>query len=323
MNPGAGTNAGTSTGTDTDTDANAGTDACADAGADTNTDTETESLRNDEQAELWNGIAGRGWVEAQEVMDDLLRPFENRLLEELAVVMDESPVRTLLDVGCGTGSTTMAAARRIGTGGRCVGVDISEPMLNHARFRAQAQAKDLAIEFVHADAQEHALQKDFYDQIISRFGVMFFADSIKAFANLRSGIKSGGRLAFVAWRSPQENPFMTVPVKAAAQFVEIPPTPPNAPGQFGFADSKWVEHILKQSGWVDVEIDPFDTTCSMPSQNLRDFLNNVGPVSRLLPDVDDCKKQQIIDATIEALESYRKDSEISFDAACWLVRARA
>ena len=300
-------NAGTGTGAGTDRDRGAGTDTAA----------------NNEQAELWNGIAGRGWVEAQEVMDDLLRPFETRLLEELAAVMDESPVRTLLDVGCGTGSTTMAAARRMGADGRCVGVDISEPMLNHARSRAQAQAKDLAIEFVHADAQEHALEKDFYDQIISRFGVMFFADSIKAFANLRSGIKSGGRLAFVAWRSPQENPFMTVPVKAAAQFVEIPPTPPNAPGQFGFADSKWVEHILKESGWVDVEIDPFDTTCSMPSENLRDFLNNVGPVSRLLPNVDDSKKQQIIDATIDALEPYKKDSEISFDAACWLVRARA
>lgn len=321
MNPGAGTNAGT--GSVTDTDANAGTDACADAGADTDTDTETESLRNDEQAELWNGIAGRGWVEAQEVMDDLLRPFENRLLEELAVVMDESPVRTLLDVGCGTGSTTMAAARRIGAGGRCVGVDISEPMLNHARSRAQAQAKDLAIEFIHADAQEHAIEKDFYDQIISRFGVMFFADSIRAFANLRNGIKSGGRLAFVAWRSPQENPFMTVPVKAAAQFVEIPPMPPNAPGQFGFADSKWVEHILTESGWRDVEIDAFDTVCSMPAVNLRSFLNNVGPVSRLLPNQEESRKQQIVDATIEQLEPFREGSEIRFDAACWLVRARA
>lgn len=317
MKPGAGTNAGTGT----DTDANAGTDAGADAGADT--DTEAESLRNDEQAELWNGIAGRGWVEAQEVMDDLLRPFETRLLEELVAVMDERPVRTLLDVGCGTGSTTMASARRIGAGGRCVGVDISEPMLSHARSRAQAQAKDLTIEFIHADAQEHALEKDFFDQIISRFGVMFFADSIKAFTNLRSGIKSGGRLAFVAWRSPQENPFMTVPVKAAAQFVEIPPTPPNAPGQFGFADSKWVEHILKESGWVDVEIDPFDTTCSLPSENLRSFLNNVGPISRLLPSQEESRKQQIVDATIEQLEPYREGSEIRFDAACWLVRARA
>lgn len=136
-------NAGTGTGAGTDRDRGAGTDTVA----------------NNEQAELWNGIAGRGWVEAQQVMDDLLRPFETRLLEELAAVMDESPVRTLLDVGCGTGSTTMAAARRMGADGRCVGVDISEPMLNHARSRAQAQAKDLAIEFVHADAQEHALEK--------------------------------------------------------------------------------------------------------------------------------------------------------------------
>jgi len=163
-----------------------------------------------DQAALWNGGAGLAWVEAQELLDRLFTPFEKLLVE---AVRARSGLR-VLDVGCGTGSTTLAVARSLGANGRCVGVDISEPMIAAARARAERQ--QILASFVCADAQSHAFAPASVDTIISRFGVMFFDDSVRAFANLRRAARDGAQLQLVAWRSPAENPFMTAAERAVA-----------------------------------------------------------------------------------------------------------
>jgi SAM-dependent methyltransferase len=163
-----------------------------------------------EQTALWNGLAGRAWVEAQELLDHVFRPLEELLAE--AVVAGSGS--RALDVGCGTGSTTLAVARLFGANGRSVGIDISEPMIVAARARAEREA--LPARFIHADAQIYAFEPASFDMIISRFGVMFFDDSVRAFANLRRAATDHAELRFVAWRSAAENPFMTTAERAAA-----------------------------------------------------------------------------------------------------------
>ena len=141
----------------------------------------------------------------------------------------------VLDVGCGTGSTTLAVARRLGAKGRCIGIDISEPMIAAARARAEREGTPAS--FIRADAQTHAFEPASFDMIISRFGVMFFDDSVRAFANLRRAAKQTPSLRFIAWRSAAENPFMTTAERAAAPLLpNLPARRPDAPGQFAFAD---------------------------------------------------------------------------------------
>src|SRR5689334_25082033 len=94
---------------------------------------EATSKSGDEQATLWNGTAGRAWVEAQDTLDRIFEPFEALLVETVAA----KPRARVLDVGCGTGSTTLALKRRLGAACQCVGIDISEPMLESARTRAE------------------------------------------------------------------------------------------------------------------------------------------------------------------------------------------
>lgn len=186
---------------------------------------------NEEQVTRWNGGAGQGWVATQELLDALFKPFENLLVEAAAAAAGGS----VLDVGCGTGAVTLALARRLGAKARSVGVDISEPMLAAARARAAREA--LPASFVRADAQVHAFEAASFDVIVSRFGVMFFDDSIRAFANLRRAATEGAALRFVAWRSATENPFMTAAERAAAPLLpDLPARPPDGPGQFAFAD---------------------------------------------------------------------------------------
>src|SRR5262249_54018351 len=155
----------------------------------------------------------------------------------------------VLDVGCGAGATTFAMARRLGAAGRCVGVDISEPLLTAAKAHASTKGARNA-DFLHADAQTHRFEPESFDAVISGFGVMFFEDPEVAFANLRRATRDSGKLAFVAWRSPAENPFMIAARRAAEPLLpNMPAADPNAPGQFAFADGERVRGILERSGW--------------------------------------------------------------------------
>ncbi|NPD23622.1 class I SAM-dependent methyltransferase [Corallococcus exiguus] len=272
----------------------------------------------DEQTKLWNGSAGHAWADNQEVLDAMFRPFEDLLAE--AVVT--SSARQVLDVGCGTGSTTLAVARRLGTKGRCTGIDISEPML--AAARARAEQEGTPARFIRANAQLHAFEPASFDMIISRFGVMFFDDPVRAFANLRHAARNDAALLAIAWRSPSENPFMTTAERAAAPLVSnIPARRPDAPGQFAFADSNRIHRILEESGWAGIDIQPIDVTCTLPEKELVNYLTRFGLLSRVLQDADDRTRTHVIETVRAAFEPFVHGAEVRYTAACWKVEARA
>ena len=271
-----------------------------------------------EQFALWNGPAGRAWVETQELLDRVLEPFESLLMEAVSAA---SPGR-LLDVGCGTGSTTLAATWLLGASGRCTGIDISQPMITAARQRAERDG--IPASFICADAQTHGFEPKSFDMIISRFGVMFFDDFVRAFANLRRAAREGAELRFVAWRSAAENPFMTTAERAAARLLpNIPPRKPDAPGQFAIADRGRIARILRESGWADADLQPIDVTCSLPARDLVRYISRLGPLGLALQETDERTRAQIVEAVRPAFDPYVHDDEVSFTAACWEVSARA
>ncbi len=273
---------------------------------------------DDEQTRLWNGLAGRAWVEEQELLDQMFKPFEDLLVE--AVLAGSG--RRVLDVGCGTGSTTLAVARLLGAKGRCIGIDISEPMITAARARAEREGTPAS--FILANAQDHAFEPASFDMIISRFGVMFFDDFVRAFANLRRAAKEHAELRFVAWRSASENPFMTTAERAAAPLLpNIPARRPDAPGQFAFADQRRVSLILEESGWAEIDIRPIDVTCTLPDKEQVRYMARFGPVGQVLHEADDQTRTQVIETVRAAFEPYVHGAEVRFTAACWLVSARA
>jgi SAM-dependent methyltransferase len=271
-----------------------------------------------EQSALWNGTAGRAWVDAQQALDRLFAPFEVLLVNAVA----EASARTVLDVGCGTGSTTLAVARSLGGNGRAVGIDISEPMLELARVRAERE--HVSANFIRADAEHYAFEPAVFDAIISRFGVMFFQRPVAAFANLRRAARPGATLRLIAWRDPADNPFMTTAERAAASLLpNLPPRTPDAPGQFAFANRDRIHAILQDSGWRDVEIPPLDVDCMMPTTDLAQYVTRLGPVGQALQDTDEKTRSRIVDAILSAFDAYVHDGIVRFTAACWMIGARA
>ncbi|WP_341319018.1 methyltransferase domain-containing protein [Paraburkholderia sp. IMGN_8] len=271
-----------------------------------------------EQTALWNGSAGRAWVAAQEVLDEMFKPFEDLLVDMTCA----GSGHRVLDVGCGTGSTTLAVARRLGAKGRCVGADISAPMIAAAQARAERDGS--TARFICADAQTHAFEPASFERIMSRFGVMFFDNPVQAFANLRRAATNDAELRFIAWRSAAENPFMTTPERAAAPLrPNLPARQPGAPGQFAFADRQRISSILDESGWAGIDIRPIDVDCTLPEKELVGYLSRLGPVGRILQEADEHTRTQVIETVRAAFDPYVHGIEVRYTAACWVVSARA
>ena len=163
----------------------------------------------------------------------------------------------VLDVGSGCGDSTMDLAHKVAPAGTVVGIDVSAMML--ARARERAAGTDLNVSFIDDDAQTHVFDRGSFNLLFSRFGTMFFAAPQAAFVNLRRALGAGGRIAFVCWRAREENPWMTIPVQAAARYLPRPqPSPPRAPGPFAFAERDYVLEILHAAGFRDIEIEAHD-----------------------------------------------------------------
>jgi SAM-dependent methyltransferase len=280
-------------------------------------ETIVEAAQRDEQAKLWNGSAGCAWVEAQALLDRILQPFE----DVLVAAVSASGARRVLDVGCGTGSTTRGIAKLLGASGNSVGVDISEQMIATARMLAEQQR--VPAKFICADAQTHSFEPASFDMIMSRFGVMFFADPVRAFANLRNAASKEATLCFIAWRSPAENRFMTTAERAAASLLpNLPARRADAPGQFGFADARRVQSILAESGWRHIDIQPIDVACTLPENELSRYGARLGPVGIALREVDPRTRDQVVAVVRKAFEPYVHGDEVRFTACCWRVDAR-
>jgi SAM-dependent methyltransferase len=274
---------------------------------------------NRDQAALWNEASGRTWVEMQAMLDRMLAPFEARLTDAAF----PGPGRSVLDIGCGAGATTLAMARRVGPEGLCLGVDISGPLVEAAKARAAAEGVTSA-GFIEADAQTFAFDAGAFDAVISRFGVMFFDDPEAAFANIRRALRPGGRLTFTAWRSPAENPFMTAGARAVAPFVPAMPVPaPEAPGQFGFADGERVRRILTASGWSDIAVNLLDVPLEVAETDLLTYATRMGPAGLALRNADEPTRARAAEALREAFAPFVRDGAAHFTAACWMVTAQA
>ncbi|HEY1075804.1 MAG TPA: class I SAM-dependent methyltransferase [Fontimonas sp.] len=270
------------------------------------------------QAAAWKSTGGNAWVEAQALLDGMFLPFEQRLVAAAVA----RPRRGVLDIGCGTGATTLAVARALGAPAGCVGVDISEPMLSAARARAQRES--LPAEFVLADAQTCAFEAGSVDLVMSRFGVMFFADPVAAFANLRRAARDAADLCLIVWRGPQDNPFMTTAERAASPLLPaLGRRETGAPGQFGLGDPQQVRGILQDSGWSAIDIAPLDAACAFPAAQLPMYLSRLGPLGRILPEVAEPLRSEVLATVRAAFEPYVQGDTVRFNAACWMIGARA
>jgi ubiquinone/menaquinone biosynthesis C-methylase UbiE len=275
--------------------------------------------RNADQIAYWNGPNGERWVRRQEMQDVVLGPVSGVLIDRAAPRAGER----IIDVGCGCGATTFAFANKVGSRGHVLGIDISAPMLALARQLAPA---DAPLEFALADATVQPFQPASFDLLVSRFGVMFFADPAVSFANMRKALRANGRVAFACWRTPRDNPWMMMPLMAAYKHVpKLPEMGPEDPGPFAFANEERVRRILDEAGFSKVGLERHDLSLDVAVGRGLDVAVNtaveIGPVSRALEGQPPEAVAAVAASVREALAPHLKDNNVPLGASIWIVTA--
>lgn len=268
---------------------------------------------NAEQVESWNGSGGAYWATHADVYERIGDAYLPALLAAAGIHGSDA----VIDVGCGTGATTRAAAAH--TTGEVLGVDVSAPMLAGARRRAAGLPN---VRFLHADAQAHRFTGE-ADLVMSRFGVMFFGDPVAAFRNLRAAARPGGRLAMVVWRTLAENAWGSVVTQAFAAGRPIPAPPPGAPGPFALGDPAHVRALLTEAGWSDVTLGAEDHPMWWGASAAAAYEFQVGATKWMLEGFDEDERARALDELKRRLHDLETDDGVLVSSAAWIVTARA
>ncbi len=248
------------------------------------TNAKSSSQSNSDQEKYWNSNAGEKWVIFQDELDRLLERVNDQLLQRSEIELGER----VLDVGCGTGATTMGVASLVGKNGLALGVDISKTLLDCAKSR-NSNISGGRIEYTLADAQTWHFNTGSFDLLTSRFGLMFFADPVIAFKNLSVALREGGRMSFVSWADASENPWFFIPRDAAIEQLGKPaPAPPTAPGPLAFASVDYVLKIMDEAGLEagSADIEQIDLLYSGSAAEAAHLASNVGPAMRIVKEFD-------------------------------------
>ena len=278
-----------------------------------------QKIINVEQSEYWNEKSGPKWVKNEDALNERLSILTNELF--LRAKLKESD--KVLDIGCGGGDTTFRVSKLLGDGGHVVGADISHTLLNHAKSKF---SNIDAMKFVHCDAQNYSFDENYFDKVISRFGVMFFKNPSEAFKNILGSMRTNGSLNFVCWTNMLENEFITEGMNIITKYTQkVLPEITKDPGPFAFSDREYVNEVLKSAGFKNINIDKVYTSISTKDSAEQDaeLLMGIGPRARILSEenLSSEKMSMIKNEIIQLCEKRQTGKEITYKACLNYVSA--
>ncbi len=259
-------------------------------------------MDNSEQRDFWSDDAGQIWIDQRETMDTALAPVLDAVLDWSAL----KPGERAMDIGCGAGTSSFETGAQVGTDGHVLGADISTSLLAEARRRG---ADHPNVDFALCDAATEDFTDQKRDILLSRFGVMFFANSDDAFANMSKALKPKGRMVFATWGAIPANPYFTLP--AAVSKIVLGPrerTDPDAPGPFALRDIDRVTRILRGADLTDITADAIEMDLTPPgaAEDVAALMCQIGPAQAALShfEADEAQRREMMAFLIDALDPY-------------------
>ena len=277
------------------------------------------TIINDDQYEFWNKGIGQKWVKEDDAINERFTILTKEFFSRASIKKNDK----VLDIGCGGGITSFEASKLAGKDGYVLGADISEILLNLAK-KNFSNIKNL--EFQYCDVQNYNFENNFFNKVISRFGVMFFENPIVAFKNIYNSIQNGGSLHFVCWTNVLENEFFTAAANIIIKHLNREfPKVTRAPGPFAFSETKYVKQILNASGFENIKVDKIYTSLSSNDDAEKDgeLLFNIGLAGKILSEenLPEQELANIKDKIIEMSQNRRVNGKITYKACLNFVSA--
>jgi len=278
---------------------------------------------NAREAEYWNSGATRVWADRYEAIDALFAGLTQVALDHAAPRSGEH----VLDIGCGSGTTVLELAARVGSAGHVLGADFAQASVARARERIAASGLANA-KVILADVSTHAFAPKQFDLVFSRFGVMFFTDPIATLSRLRSAMKPNGRLTLTVFRAAERNPWATAPI-ASVRHLLPPAAPPGPedPGQFSWADPHRIQRILDGAGFRDFSLTPHHPAMRLAapggSEAATQLAMSVGPGVRAALGASEAVREAVRAGLRAFFQQLDGPQGIVLPGAIWIVKARA
>jgi SAM-dependent methyltransferase len=276
---------------------------------------------NQGQEEYWTSPAGLKWIEHENALDTAMAGLLDVMLDAASIAGSDR----VIDIGCGTGASTIGAAQRA-TAGHALGVDISRPLLHRAATRIQEEGVG-NVSFLLADAQTHRFVRERFDVLVSRLGMSFFSDTVAALGNLAAAMRPGGRMAFVCWASVGQNPWFRVPKLAAeARLGTMQTGDPHAPGPTAFQNIDHVTGLMRDAGLEDVGGTEVEFWLTPPdgARGAARAASRVGPAARIIKAFGgtETDAEAIEDDVAKAFEQFLQKDQMQVPAVINLFTCR-
>ncbi len=275
-------------------------------------------MANENQKTFWGGQGGTNWVKKKSTLDDMLGPFGDLAIKKLAVEKDSN----VIDIGCGSGATTFQIAEKLSQNGSITGIDISDPLINHAKSINKLKN----VKFIEDDIQTSTLEPNIFTHAFSRFGVMFFEDPVTAFKNINTSLKPDGKITFICWQSAHLNLWQTLIMKEIKQIIDLPTPNPRDPGPFAFGEKEYVQSILDNAGFTNTNIESYEQAVTIfKGYTVNQAVSEMLMLNPSLSFLKDYPKNQQDDIQIKletAYSAYQNDQGFEFPSSAWLVTSQ-
>lgn len=270
------------------------------------------------QRQDWNRVAP-GWDKWDQFFNRTMAFINHRLVADARV----RPGLRVLDLGSGTGYPALLAGEVVGTEGTVVGIDLAESMLAVAARKAKTLGLQ-HVSFRTGDVTSLPFETGSIDAVISRFCLMFLPDIPKAAKEIARVLKPGGYVAAAVWSSPDNNPFIRIPMDVIKSITPLPPPDPEAPGIFRLAKPGDLDGMLKQAGLTPLDDEEFTAEVAYESAEefFRGLMDIAAPIQNLFAQLTPAQQAEAERGIIKTVNTYRAAQGVALPIAVRIVSAR-
>jgi ubiquinone/menaquinone biosynthesis C-methylase UbiE len=244
-------------------------------------------------------------------------PVTQALIEDA----DNMEGEAVLDVAGGAGEPSLTIAETVGRTGSVTCTDVTPEMVAAAESEAQRRGVNNVV-FKQCAAESLPFEGKSFDAVVCRLGAMFFPDPLAALREMLRVTKECGSISLAVWDKSELNPFSYAITNVVARHFDGPPSDPNVPGAFRFAESGVLAGLLKNAGATDVKERALRFHIAAPISP-REFWEmrseTSGTLREKLATLSSMQRELIGQDVLGAVREYFPNNQMSFPAQMIIV----